>query len=47
MTKTELQILNIENRIALLTGRNKDNERIVRKLQRKLRSLRSAGPEIG
>jgi hypothetical protein len=31
-----------ENRIQLLTNRGKDNGRIVKKLQRKLRSLENA-----
>lgn len=34
------EILNIENRIALLRGRtSKENNKIVRKLERKLRKL--------
>ena len=31
--------LTLENRIALLTGRGKDNGKIVKKLQRRLRKL--------
>ena len=40
MTK-ELQILKLENRIVLLSERNKDNERIVAKLKRQLKNLTS------
>ena len=38
----ELKILQTENRIALLSGKNKDNNRIVKKLKRQLRNLRKA-----
>ena len=38
----ELKILQTENRIALLSERNKDNGRIVKKLKRQLRNLRKA-----
>lgn len=31
--------LNLENRIALLTGRGKENGKIVKKLQRRLKKL--------
>ena len=31
------KVLNLENRIALLIGRGKDNGKIVKKLQRRLR----------
>lgn len=38
-----VEILTIENRIALLQGRTgKENGKIVKKLQRKLRKLRDA-----
>ena len=40
MTK-EIKILNLQNRIALLSGRNKDNGRIVAKLKRQLKNLTS------
>ena len=39
MSHIELQILTYKNRIALLTMRNKENERIVRKLIRRVRAL--------
>ena len=38
MTK-EIKILKLENRIALLSERPKDNERIVIKLKRQLKNL--------
>ena len=39
---TEMKILATENRIALLRGRSgRDNGKIVKKLERKLRQLRS------
>lgn len=41
MTKTELEILSYECRIALLKERNRENGRIVKKLERKLRSLKN------
>ena len=40
MTK-EIKILNLQNRIALLSERNKDNGRIVAKLKRQLKNLTS------
>ena len=40
MTK-ETKILNLQNRIALLSARNKDNGRIVAKLKRQLKNLTS------
>lgn len=40
MTK-ETKILKLQNRIALLSERNKDNERIVTKLKRQLKNLTS------
>ena len=40
MTK-EIKILNLKNRIALLSGRNKDNGRIIAKLKRQLKNLTS------
>lgn len=40
MTK-EIKILKTENRIALLSERNKDNGRIIAKLKRQLRNLKS------
>ena len=40
MTKNEVEILKVENRIALLEGRTmKENDKIVNKLKRKLRNL--------
>ena len=39
MTKREIEMLNCECRIELLLGRNKENRRIVSKLQRRLRAL--------
>ena len=39
----EIIALGIENRIALLKSRSKYNAPIVRKLERKLRKLKSAG----
>lgn len=39
MTNKEYQILALKNRIAMLEGRNKENARIVRKLQRQLSRL--------
>ena len=39
MTKTEIKILEMKNRIALLSMRNKDNDRIVKKLIRQIRAL--------
>ena len=40
MLKTqELEILHIKNRITLLSGRGKDNGKIIKKLQRRLRAL--------
>ena len=41
MDKNELEILKCECRIALLEERNRDNGRIVMKLKRRLRKLRS------
>ena len=38
MTK-EIKILNLQNRIALLSERNKDNGRIIAKLKRQLKNL--------
>ena len=38
MTK-EIKILNLQNRIALLSERNKDNGRIIAKLKRQLANL--------
>jgi hypothetical protein len=38
MTK-EIKILNLKNRIALLSERNKDNGRIIAKLKRQLANL--------
>lgn len=40
MSAVELEILKCECRIALLKERNRDNGRIVRKLERRLRRLR-------
>ena len=40
MTK-EIKNLNLKNRIALLSERNKDNERIVAKLKRQLKNFTS------
>ena len=40
MTK-EIKILKLQNRIALLSARNKDNGRIVAKLKRQLKNLTS------
>ena len=40
MTK-EIKILNLKNRIALLSERNKDNGRIIAKLKRQLKNLTS------
>ena len=43
MTNTELEILTIENRIALLQGRTgKENGNIVKKLLRRQRKLKNA-----
>ena len=43
MTNTELEILTIENRIALLQGRTgKENGKIVKKQMRRLRRLRDS-----
>ena len=43
MEMNNVEILTIENRIALLQGRTgKENGKIVKKLQRKLRKLRDA-----
>ena len=39
MDKREFEILSIHNRIDLLKSREKDNKRIVAKLQRRLRKL--------
>ena len=46
MTK-EIKILKLENRIALLTSRPKDNGRIVQKLKRQYtdKEYAAAGPE--
>ena len=38
MTK-EIKILRCKNRIATLSGRNKENSKIIAKLQRQLRNL--------
>ena len=43
MTKREMKILDCECRIELLMARPKDNGRIVKKLQRKLRQLKKEG----
>ena len=40
MTK-EIKILKLQNRIALLSERNKDNGRVVAKLKRQLKNLTS------
>ena len=40
MTK-KIKILNLKNRIALLSERNKDNGRIIAKLKRQLKNLTS------
>lgn len=40
MTQNELKALTIENRIGILVSRKKDNGRIIKKLQRRLRMLR-------
>ena len=40
MTK-EIKILKLQNRIALLSERNKDNGKIVAKLKRQLKNLTS------
>ena len=40
MTK-EIKILKLQNRITLLSGRNKDNGRIIAKLKRQLKNLTS------
>lgn len=40
MTDNELRALQIENRIGVLTARKKENGKIIKKLQRKLRMLR-------
>ena len=40
MTK-EIKILSLQNRIALLSERNKDNGRIIAKLKRQLKNLTS------
>ena len=43
MSNTELEILTIENRIALLQGRTgKENGKIVKKQMRRLRRLRGS-----
>ena len=43
MTNTEIEILTIENRIALLQGRTgKENGKIVKKQLRRLRKLKNA-----
>ena len=49
MTK-EIKILKLENRIALLSDRPKDNDRVVQKLKRQYKMLTgeefaAAGPE--
>lgn len=46
----EIQALKLKNRIALLSERNKDNDRIVQKLKRQYKMLTgeefaAAGPE--
>lgn len=46
MTK-EIKILNLQNRIALLSERNKDNGRIVAKLKRQLKNLTSEERQDG
>ena len=46
MTK-EIKILKLENRIALLSERNKDNGRIVAKLKRQLKNLTSEERQDG
>ena len=43
MTNTELQILAIENRIALMQGRtDRENGKIIKKLLRRQRKLKNA-----
>lgn len=37
---TEYKIMNIENRIALLAARGKDNGRVIAKLKRRLKNLK-------
>lgn len=39
MTKNEIKILRLKNRIALMKGRAKDNQQIIRKCERLLRNL--------
>ena len=43
MTK-EIRIMRLQNRIAIMSDRNKDNARVVRKLQRRLRNMLAEGP---
>lgn len=46
MYTKEIRILRLENRIELLSARNKDNAGVLRKLRRELRKLTAAaGPE--
>ena len=39
MFSTEIKRMNLENRISLLSGRNKENGRIITKLRRQLASI--------
>lgn len=39
MTNKELEILSIENRINKLSNNGKENQKVIQKLRRKLRSL--------
>lgn len=41
MLDKNYEILKIENRIAILKGRDKENPGIIRKLERKLRALKA------
>lgn len=43
MTK-EINVMKLQNRIVLMSYRNKENERIVRKLKRRLRNMLAESP---
>jgi hypothetical protein len=45
MTNTELKMLQINNRIHLLSSRGKENRRVVQKLERQLRNLKNSNIE--
>ena len=44
MYTREIRIMRLQNRIAIMKDRNKDNARVVGKLERKLRNMLAESP---